>query len=862
MKIISNRNLFGSGVISGFAERCGIAKSASTSPQSDTPIPEGLSSGIHANKVASAFSRTNFTASSNPSGEDKLTKVASLEVGKQAMKFLKASLKENKIGNVSLSVQSIANPQYKVSGVGRKTPTTKYADVIIGISHPTFPIGKVASCVVSIYDGKPQPPATVMYDDSLYDYSREGWTTLLSDNRNLKTASSTSKHVVIRKYSQVNPDGTVTNVPGGYYESLGKTDDPFTFTQELKRCGVMSAQRVNVPAVGNAVEPLLTSEGDLAKVNALVSKYCQVVPDATAVVGGTEADSKRDFVTALRDAAPGSKVVKGKVAPGNPTSVVVTSKSDSTSTSAPIPAGSKTAQVVSKDKSFMPSKDAYYERDFGDSGVEGVEDDEDYDPSLDGGEEDSGSLDALIEKQKTKLMRNRRSGPDENFDEPDIFDEGEADEDVEEDLGEDYEDDEDLLRTAAKKKTASKKKTAARKSGTPWSEGSNDSPTQNKGPASGGKAEVKGPGGTQKLTRSGGARKAPAEMGRERSVAWDNGGGSESRAMQSMGVNAPPTKNRGPASGGVSEVKGPGGTQKLWDQKGTGQTSKPHDRGTSAEFLGRDPQNAETSGKTDQWFDRDGSSAEGGGDKFWTHENSKPKTPSKDFWGETPKAKSTGSMSPLMKGSSIQKYACGPHQAALRARLMRSRGFSEEVIAKESGVIGGTLGGLAGTLIPIPGVGSGIGGMLGSAIEDRVFRNKGWGETAGNALMAGIPGVGFGAMGKGLAGVGRGALGKGLTNAVGKGLLTDAQAAGVTGAVGKGLANVGGNIVKNKGLIAGLGGTALLTGGGEGGATPAGTTVGMGVPPGSVMPMQGGGQLSPQEVALFRQLIGSLAYSG
>ncbi len=835
MKILTNREAISGGVLEALAGRSGIVKAASAAK----PCRSERHDQIHANKVAASFARSSFMASSPPPVSDALEKEAEVNVGKKATAFLKTALKQQKITAVALNVKAVANAQYKTAGITKKRPVAAYADVIVDIKHPSFLGDKVASCVVTVADGKVIEPAAFVYDDAYYDFSKAGWDRLLSHSiPRYKTASADVKHVVLRKYSQTNEDGTITEVPSGYYESIGSTADYVPLSKELKQCGIIIAQRSNLPGIGNAIEPLLLTKNDEARVTGIVDKYCQTAPVDTAdkavttkIVNDSEAPRLLDRLKAT--AKPGTTITTENT-PGGNTSITTGNKkgTDTTATGS-----TKIAQIdghvgldtldplyedSDKDDSGLDKEWLQYTIDQLTSMLASASLDPKDRPALEEALNNLKSLDSLEEPTPTSSMQGT----------------GETD-------------------SAAPLGFNAAKKTAARTAGTAWSEGSNDAPTKNKGPASGGKLEAKRPDGvTQKLSPSGKSRKAPAGEDREQSVAWSNGGGAEATPMQSIGKNEPPTVNEGPASGGVKEVRGPGGTQKLWNQqnKTPGSTSKPKDGGTVEEFFGRELAATEADGKVDAWFTREGGKAESN-DNFFTREQPKGGGAKKDFWGETPKAKSTGSMSPLMKGSSIQKYACGPHQTALRARLLRSRGVPEDVIEKEAG--------MWGTALPIAGSFLGpVGGFAGGVIGSRMD-GKGWGESLANGAISVIPG---GMAAKGI----RAGVGKGLASAVGKGLITNPQAAMVTSTLGKGVAG----LARNKRLLASLGGAAAISGGGgANGATPGmlpgattggpgmmpGTMPGMlpgattGVGAGNAMPMMQGG-ISPEQLAMLQQL--------
>lgn len=796
MRIYPNKGDLSQQIVQDLEDRAGIAKSASTNTPIYAPIsPAQLAVDIHDNRIAASMSRSGFSTSSPAGSENLFEKLAENRASELATKLLISKFKEIGITPSINSVISVDNMIFKQAGLtGRKkTPTVSYADICVELTHSALG-NKTAATTVSIREGNPAAPYAFSYNDNEYEFSKEGWQKLVADSREInKKANTTTKKFVVRHFTKIASDGTVKNVPNGYYEVLGETDNYVKVSHALKNAGILIANRPADARMENCIEPLCVNAGDYEKVAAIIGKYCASVtdvaigdaPPSDAVTPDESGDSKatavipkanvKGFVDKLK--------TKGKSAVVEP---IQGSGDVSITTDTP-----KTAATRNELEQMLDLSEDIYQRIQAD--VTNYRGRELTDKEREGikknlidfiSNSDIESLKSLAEADVNELttfttlasLTADYTFPDAEKQAPQTESIPAVEPPIERTTDNTEPEQEvtpqegastlpfQMADSADAGQEANLAFSAERKEGTPWSEGSNDAPTKNQGPASGGRLEVKGPGGTQKMTNNDGSKRAPAEKEREQSIAWSNGSGSEGVDLMRDGSNKPPTHGQGP-DGKAVEMNGPGGHQKNWQQEPKpGSTTKPSDNGTVDEFMSRE-NDAGKEGNVDEFFEREGGqsskaapgptgSAKSDAGSFMSREAPSGPGSVNHFFPGGKKGggskSSGGGMSMLMKGSST----VGPKQAAFRENLMRKMGYTDEQIAKRcealektAGPIGAGLGSAAGAALGnlvLPGVGGlagrAIGGWLGNKVESNL---TGGGNTAGNPLanMGGAAGM-------------------------------------------------------------------------------------------------------------------------
>lgn len=658
MRIFTNKGKHATSILDALSEKKGMPKTASV--EAPDKNLRKVAEDVHLNKICSNFIRSGYTTSTL-SKDDTVKKQAEKELSDKVLGYMAGQLKSMGIRSCSIDVGEVANVQVKTAGLNKNYSNVLYADVNVELSHPSL-MGKSASVIVSVAEKDIVPPSFMAFGNKKYAFSKDGWDELINSNiPTQKTASEDSRSIIIRKYNNEND----TPVPNGYYAVLGTTENYVKLCQDLKAAGVMYNYRTSVPEIGNCIEPALIKEGDLEKVASIVDKYCQMAPpsfggmtskpvDTPVKPGETQnttvmpQSKAKQFMQTLQNSGQSfsAENKNGKVAITTEQPISAVQGTQKMAQVATPTRGTVDEGLVNtafdifnrvKDSATAAYPDVFDEAfapvenylislinnndanalsalstapdsrlvEFAEAVWDSLDDPDVQEQTL--GNPASGQTDVTaIEETNPTSNPNEAEVADGQI--PDVS--GQMESSGSEGIAETMPQGGEQLTPALAGATGDMglgSFEAARKDGVPWSEGTNDTPTKNAGPASGGVTEMKGPGGTQKLIRSGESKKAPEEKGRETSPAWNAGSGGGNGVAVSEGSNKAPTKNAGPASAGVTEMKGPGGTQKLWDQQNQtpGSTTMPKDGGTADEFFSRETTNPSGSA-VDEWFDREG----------------------------------------------------------------------------------------------------------------------------------------------------------------------------------------------------------------------------------------------------------------
>lgn len=707
MRIHTNRSNVSGHILDGLREREGIQKTASAEDITPPSDMKRVAERISANKINASFARSGYT-NSTPSSENALLKEAEKFVADKATKYLNDVLKTaGASSNASVSVESVINVQSKLAGILKKRPAVSYADVVMNVTIPSA-IEKSASVVVTIADGKPVTASSLQFGDNAYPLSKEGWQALVFEaaTARKKIASTDEKHIVVHKFKKTAANGEVIQVPGGYYESLGVTENYPKVMQELKTAGIMYANKPGMNGQPSAIEPLIAKKSDLDVVKDIVAKYCQILP-ASATAPSDPADvasaasGNKDVQTAVVPKSSAGQYVE-KLKQKSQGSVVEDVPGSSNAAITTIKTAATTGRVL---EYLLELADNVYDKiqhevsGYRQSDISGSELSDikkelmalvtagDHEGLMLLGSADVGVLSGYVEaitSGEADQLAQEKTQKQEAVQAPE-FNQGREDLGGADTLGMDDRGTESIFSMdglsspdmnmgmndmGMGQQPAQELAFAAdRKPGTPWSEGDDKAPTKNQGPNSGGNLEVDGPGGKQTLTNNDGSKKAPAEVGREDSAAWSDGCESASGLeLTSIGENKAPTQGQGP-DGKATEVKSPGGSQKIWQQQNQkpGSTEMPKDQGTVEQFMNREKGDGDASGENTV-------------DKFFTHEVGKTNAGA---------GAASGGLSPVQKNSAaikriLKTSQVGPAQAQFRDNLMKKLGYSEDQISKKA----------------------------------------------------------------------------------------------------------------------------------------------------------------------------------
>ena len=602
-----------------------IEKKAETTaePQQEAGCLQKLAATIAKSRLG--FYRNTDTKQTEVNAMPAINKTAAVEATNQARKYVENAFRAIGVKTATVSNGDVLSISVHTTGLLRKEAAASYSTICFDVKHPA--LGNKTCEVTTTSDGKTISLSKLKFGANSYDISQKGWAHLLADVARAKKKEAATKtcSLIIRQFSRDYPcgiDRKIAEAPRIAIETL------------LHNASVMSVNNLSHPDYGDTIQALLLHKNDAAKVASIAAQL------KTACDNATDGETAE---LSYKNPADAQKKAQELAAKNQGTDVTTEKDPDTGDTVVKVPTDKNGVKIAQQE---FPSYaihllDAAANEAADNAGVKPAiiralllrAMDMGYlDPENSGGQWETvaDAIAQLLPEERGQLVKDPSSfkefmvqwappafESEGNGDIADYDDEGNAIEQEEKDefgpengfqivdpkknVAFEYfdENEEPAFNQIAQEEhehpMARFMSHSAQTKVPLEAEGKNKPPTKNQGPA-GINMEIKGPGGTQKMwqntkptstskpTNSGTVDQFMSPENPDTGSSGEGGTGGFDPSFANPKIMKDPTVNEGPA-GIKTEIKGPGGTQKMWQNRKPEATGTPKDKGTVDDFF-------------------------------------------------------------------------------------------------------------------------------------------------------------------------------------------------------------------------------------------------------------------------------------